>query len=142
MTCFPVQVCLNNTSGQIIKTSAEVTLNGGLVRAILQNPLNSGLGIILIWPDTWKMCKTTTLLQPFANFFPRTTYHVHILSKNLNFKVKHFRKQTIGMTLGLFQPSTTFRGGSTDLSSKQNPAKTNPKSKDTVDGQNPAPVDR
>ena len=78
------------------------------------------------------MCKTRTLLQPFANFFPRTTYHVHILSKNLNFKVKHFRKQTIGMTLGLFQPSTTFRGGSTDLSSKQNPAKTNPKSKDTV----------
>ena len=32
-------------SGQIITTSAEVTLNGGLVRESLQNPLNSGLGI-------------------------------------------------------------------------------------------------
>ena len=31
-------------SGQIITTSAEVTLNGGLVRESPQNPLNSGLG--------------------------------------------------------------------------------------------------
>ena len=38
-------------SGQIITTSAEVTLNGGLVRELPQNPLNSGLGIILICPD-------------------------------------------------------------------------------------------
>ena len=38
-------------SGQIITTSAEVTLNGGLVRESPPNPLNSGLGIILIWPD-------------------------------------------------------------------------------------------
>ena len=29
-------------SGQIIATSAEVTLNGGLVRELPQNPLNSG----------------------------------------------------------------------------------------------------
>ena len=41
-----------NTSGQIITTSAEVTLNGGLIRELPQNPLNSGLGIILVWPDT------------------------------------------------------------------------------------------
>ncbi len=38
-------------SGQIITASAEVTLNGGLIRELPQNPLNSGLGIILIWPD-------------------------------------------------------------------------------------------
>ena len=28
-----------------------VTLNGGLIRELPQNPLNSGLGIILIFPD-------------------------------------------------------------------------------------------
>ena len=38
-------------SGQFIATSAEVTLNGGLVRKCPPNPLNSGLGIILICPD-------------------------------------------------------------------------------------------
>ena len=38
-------------SGQIITTSAEVTLNGGLIRELPQNPLNSGLGIILICPE-------------------------------------------------------------------------------------------
>ena len=38
-------------TGQIITTSAEVTLNGGLIRELPQNPLNSGLGIILICPD-------------------------------------------------------------------------------------------
>ena len=38
-------------SGQIIATSAEVTPNGGLVRESPQNPLNSGLGIIVICPD-------------------------------------------------------------------------------------------
>ena len=43
-------------SGQIITTSAEVTLNGGLVREFPQNPLNSGLGIILISLDwSWKL---------------------------------------------------------------------------------------
>ena len=41
--------------GQIITTSAEVTLNGGLVRELPQNPLNSGLGIILICPDDVSM---------------------------------------------------------------------------------------
>ena len=30
-----------------------VTLNGGLIRELPQNPLNSGLGIILICPDVW-----------------------------------------------------------------------------------------
>ena len=37
-------------SGQFITASAEVSLNGGLVRESPQNPLNSGLGIILICP--------------------------------------------------------------------------------------------
>ena len=41
-------------SGQIITTSAEVTPNGGLVRESPQNPLNSGLGIIVICPG-WVM---------------------------------------------------------------------------------------
>ena len=36
---------------QIITTSAEVTLNGGLIRELPQNPLNSGLGIMLICPE-------------------------------------------------------------------------------------------
>ena len=39
-------------SGQIIATSHDLTLNGGLVRELPQNPLNSGLGIILIFPDS------------------------------------------------------------------------------------------
>ena len=38
-------------SGQITTTSAEVTPNGGLVREFPPNPLNSGLGIIVICPD-------------------------------------------------------------------------------------------
>ena len=46
-------------SGQIITTSAEVTLNGGLVRELPQNPLNSGLGIILICPDVIPSLKLT-----------------------------------------------------------------------------------
>ena len=46
MCCF-----LEDDSGQIITTSAEVTQNGGLIRELPQNPLNSGLGIILICPD-------------------------------------------------------------------------------------------
>ena len=41
----------SHASGQIITTSADVTLNGGLIRELPQNPLNSGLGIILICPD-------------------------------------------------------------------------------------------
>ena len=41
-------------SGQIITTAAEATLNCGLGRESLQNPLNSGLGIILlICPDLY-----------------------------------------------------------------------------------------
>ncbi len=41
---------VNYGSGQIIATSAEVTLDGGLVREYPPNPLNSGLGIIVICP--------------------------------------------------------------------------------------------
>ena len=37
--------------GQILTTSDEVILNGGLVRESPKNILNSGLGIILICPD-------------------------------------------------------------------------------------------
>ena len=43
----------HHKSGQIIATSAEVTPNGGVVRESSQNPLNSGLGIIVICPDKW-----------------------------------------------------------------------------------------
>ena len=45
---IPVSTPPRLTSGQIITNSAEVTLNGGLVRESPPNPLNSGLGIILI----------------------------------------------------------------------------------------------
>ena len=40
-------------SGQIIATFSRrlVTPNGGLVRESPQNPLNSGLGIMVICPD-------------------------------------------------------------------------------------------
>ena len=47
----------NHRTGQIITTSAEVTLNGGLIRELPQNPLNSGLGIILICPDRTREAK-------------------------------------------------------------------------------------
>ena len=54
LTCTTLlnYIFLGHSSGQIITTSAEVTLNGGLVRELPQNPLNSGLGIILICPDS------------------------------------------------------------------------------------------
>ena len=47
----------NKKSGQIITTSAEVTLNGALIRELPQNPLNSSLGIILICPEKSKCLK-------------------------------------------------------------------------------------
>ena len=52
-------------SGQIITTSAEVTLNGGLVRESPKNPLNSGLGIILICPESVYLCLGTSI-QPMV----------------------------------------------------------------------------
>ncbi len=36
--------------------SPRHTLNGGLIRELPQNPLNSGLGIILICPETYGRC--------------------------------------------------------------------------------------
>ena len=56
-SCSGDKGCIDGsyTSGQIITTSAEVTLNGGLIRELPQNPLNSGLGIILICPDTFQI---------------------------------------------------------------------------------------
>ena len=50
---FPVSGAFSYmyVSGQIIATSAEVTPNGSLVRDSPNNALNSGLGIIVIWPD-------------------------------------------------------------------------------------------
>ena len=38
-------------SEQIIATSAKATPNGGVVREFPPNPLNSGLGTIVICPD-------------------------------------------------------------------------------------------
>ncbi len=38
---------------QIIATPFEVTPNGALVRESPNNALNSGLGIIVVCPDTW-----------------------------------------------------------------------------------------
>ena len=56
-------------SGQIITTSAEVTLNGGLLRESTQNPLNSGLGIILICPDYYIFSRGS----PHKPSFPTVT---------------------------------------------------------------------
>ena len=56
-------------AGQIITTSAEVTLNGGLRRELPQNPLNSGLGIILICPDLGVEPKIGVFLGPPNHFF-------------------------------------------------------------------------
>ncbi len=55
----------NWKSGQIITTSAEVTLNGGLVRESPKNSLNSGLGIILICPGKWKCKKHVIVFLPW-----------------------------------------------------------------------------
>ena len=59
-------------SGQIITTSAEVTLNGGLIMELPQNPLNSGLGIILICQEMYlailRVCelfRTVSSRDPF-----------------------------------------------------------------------------
>ena len=57
---WPVPGNIVYKSGQIITTSAEVTLNGGLIRELPQNPLNSGLGIILICPDKCYTPKMST----------------------------------------------------------------------------------
>ena len=51
-------------SGQIITTSADVTLNGGLIRELPQNPLNSGLGIILICPGLFVDFSIVTFCWP------------------------------------------------------------------------------
>ena len=64
-------------SGQIITTSADVTLNSGLIRELPQNPLNSGLGIILIWPEWWKQC-LGMILTHYCDFMfePITTLSI------------------------------------------------------------------
>ena len=65
----------NKSSGQIITTSAEVTLNGGLIRELPPNPLNSGLGIILICPESYILgsngCGTVSDLSTSVPVFPR-----------------------------------------------------------------------
>ena len=48
---FKLSLFKGHVTGQSIATSAEVTLNGGLVRESPNNAFNSGLGIIVIWPD-------------------------------------------------------------------------------------------
>ena len=42
---------IQQISGQIIATPAEVTPNDGLERESPPNPLNSGLGIIAFYPE-------------------------------------------------------------------------------------------
>ena len=54
-------------SEQIIATSAEVTPNGGLVRDSPQNPLNSGLGIIVICPDLWLISFSIPYMDPSSS---------------------------------------------------------------------------
>ena len=58
-------------SGQIIATSAEVTPNGGLVRESPQNPLNSGLGIIVICPDRCDVLVSTAQLNVMLDMLDR-----------------------------------------------------------------------
>ena len=50
-----VHIHTSHQSGQIITTSAEVTLNAGFLRESLQNPLNLRLGL-LIFPDKTCFC--------------------------------------------------------------------------------------
>ena len=79
-------------SGQIITTSAEVTLNGGLIRELPQNPLNSGLGIILICPDdvyTWifQICKISTKIGRFFGWFLAQILHTKGRSRYIYYPV-------------------------------------------------------
>ena len=56
--------------GQIITTLHDLTPNGGLVRESPQNPLNSGLGIILICPELFGLVIIyimTPVRIPFRN---------------------------------------------------------------------------
>ena len=50
-----VHIHTSHQFGQIITTSAEVTLNAGLLRESLQNPINLRLGL-LIFPDKTCFC--------------------------------------------------------------------------------------
>ena len=54
--------------GNFLTTSADVTLNGGLIRELPQNPLNSGLGNILICPDSMisSTLNSCEIRQPFC----------------------------------------------------------------------------
>ena len=75
-------------SGRIIATSAEVTPNGGLVRESPKNPLNSGLGIILICPDPiWYYgCfnRKTKKLHPFSQRMCNSTQNNSEIEKGWN----------------------------------------------------------
>ena len=51
---------------------SEVTLNGGLIRELPQNPLNSGLGIILICPEcchNWRLLPVILWFSTLGFFF-------------------------------------------------------------------------
>ena len=74
---------MTNMSGQFITTSADVTLNGGLIRELPQNPLNSGLGIILICPvqfnhREYQLSSTLLLTTPVKPtiLLPETPYYL------------------------------------------------------------------
>ena len=78
---------LPSTSGQILTTSAEVTLNGGLVMESPLNPLNSGLGIILICPDlsldhSWNLSILVVTRTGGARLIALTTHRLIILGQS------------------------------------------------------------
>ena len=91
-------------SGQIIATSAEITPNGGLVRESSQNPLNSGLGIIVICPELllFAYCVETGRLEgsssdelKFSVIF-RENHHHHFPDPKWSFS-KGWQQGTVGV---------------------------------------------
>ena len=81
--CVPIRNIFfsnSHSTGQIITTSAEVTPNGGLVGESPQNDLNSGLGIIVICPDSRKNAKEN---NPTLSVFPKALLTLCMLSGGL-----------------------------------------------------------
>ncbi len=95
-------------SGQVITTSADVTLNGGLIRELPQNPLNSGLGIILICPDpsnlSWSDESDVTLLRLACWMCMENSRRV--LEKSFMFHRQGWRVKTRLMNISLTQKET------------------------------------
>ena len=98
-------------SGQIITTSAEVTLNGGLVRESPQNPLNSGLGIILVCPEYWQTERFSFLHWTKSRYGSKTFFWdwfrlAEAKGPGEKWKVgpQYEVKQLIGTSVRRFQP--------------------------------------